>query len=94
MGAFYTSDKCRVVLPPRRLTTTIQSVREAAVRNGVDIENEYRSHGVAEWSYNLAWIDAMKETLGLTEAEEACLKDAFRERNQAIWGDYADVGEE
>ena len=86
-------DDRRIPLPPRRFMATMQSVRAAAARHGVDAENECRSHGIAEWSHDLAWLEMAKEKFGISEAEEARLTHAFRERNQAIWGAYLDAGE-
>ena len=94
MDAKSIADGHVIPLPPRRLTATVGSVRRAALRHGVDAENELRANALAESIHDDAWLEAAKLSLGLSEGEELRLRKELRARNLAIWGAYADTDDD
>lgn len=81
-----------VAIPPRRLTATIQSVRESCARWGiVDVEQSLRSSAIAEWSSDRAWLEAAAEKFALSPMQVDRLRGELRARNREIWGVYSDA---
>ena len=75
----------------RRLNVISANVLCALAPTWLAWRYPFRSQGIAEWSWDLASLEAAKEKLGPSEAEEARLNDGFTQRNQSVWGAYSDA---